>query len=401
MATWRRDGRLTGSQRLLCAGLAGALSLSLTAPLELATVLAQVGRVRGPSLGPWATGRRVWLAEGPRALWKGNGVACLRLFPCSMVQLAAYRKFVVLFMDDLGHISQWSSIVAGSLAGIVSMIVTYPTDLIKTRLIVQNMLEPSYRGLIHAFSTIYQQEGFLALYRGVSLTVLGAVPFSAGSLLVYMNLEKIWNGPRDRFSRLQNFANVCVAAAVSQTLSFPFDTVKRKMQHPLTSLVSANKLMLSSDMMTLHSATPVHKTSPLSGLPFSCPCPDEPPPRWCDCSAEDDGEAQSPYLVHCGGVDVHFSGAVDCFRQIVKSQGVPGLWNGLTANLLKVVPYFGVMFSMFEFCKRIFLYQNGYILSPVTYKLTPGVDQSLKPQELRELKKFFKPRKLESKKPTL
>ncbi|XP_051034367.1 solute carrier family 25 member 43 isoform X2 [Phodopus roborovskii] len=230
MATWRRDSRLTCSQRLLCAGLAGAFSLSLTAPLELATVLAQVGMVQGHTQGLWATGRRVWLAEGPRALWKGNGVACLRLFPCSMVQLAAYRKFVVLFMDDLGHISQWSSIVAGSLAGMVSMIVTYPTDLIKTRLIVQNMLKPSYRGLIHAFSTIYQQEGFLALYRGVSLTVLGAVPFSAGSLLVYMNLEKIWNGPRDRFSHLQNFANVCMAAAVSQTLSFPFDTVKRKMQ---------------------------------------------------------------------------------------------------------------------------------------------------------------------------
>lgn len=76
-------------------------------------------------------------------------------------------------MDDLGHISQWSAIVAGSLAGMVSTIVTYPTDLIKTRLIVQNMLEPSYRGILHAFSTVYQQEGFLALYRGVSLTVLG------------------------------------------------------------------------------------------------------------------------------------------------------------------------------------------------------------------------------------
>lgn len=144
-----------------------------------------------------------------------------------------------------------------------------------------------------------------------------------------MNLEKIWTGPRDRFSHLQNFATVCVAAAVSQAVSFPFDTVKRKMQ------------------------------------------------------------AQSPYLPHYGGVDIHFSGAVDCFRQIVKTQGVLGLWNGLTANLLKVVPYFGVMFGMFEFCKRIFLYQNGYTLSPLTYKLTPGVDQSLKPQELRELKKLF------------
>ncbi|XP_075855262.1 solute carrier family 25 member 43 isoform X2 [Microcebus murinus] len=296
MATWRRDGRLTGSQRLLCAGLAGALSLSVTAPLELATVLAQVGVVRGHARGPWATGRRVWRAEGPRALWKGNAVACLRLFPCSAVQLAAYRKFVVLFTDDLGHISQWSSIMAGSLSGMVSTIVTYPTDLIKTRLTVQNMLEPSYKGLLHAFSTIYRQEGFLALYRGVSLTVLGALPFSAGSLLVYMNLEKIWNGPRDRFSLLQNFANVCLAAAVTQTLSFPFDTVKRKMQ---------------------------------------------------------------------------------------------------------IVPYFGVMFSTFEFCKRICLYQNGYIVSPLSYKLTPGVDQSLQPQELRELKKFFKTGKLKSKKPSL
>ncbi|XP_021788281.1 solute carrier family 25 member 43 isoform X2 [Rhinopithecus roxellana] len=296
MATWRRDGRLTGGQRLLCAGLAGALSLSLTAPLELATVLAQVGVVRGHARGPWATGHRVWRAEGPRALWKGNAVACLRLFPCSVVQLAAYRKFVVMFTDDLGHISQWSSIMAGSLAGMVSTIVTYPTDLIKTRLIVQNMLEPSYRGLLHAFSTIYQQEGFLALYRGVSLTVVGALPFSAGSLLVHMNLEKIWNGPRDQFSLPQNFANVCLAAAVTQTLSFPFETVKRKMQ---------------------------------------------------------------------------------------------------------IAPYFGIMFSTFEFCKRICLYQNGYILSPLSYKLTPGVDQSLQPQELRELKKFFKTRKLKSKKPTL
>ena len=59
------------------------------------------------------------------------------------------------------------------------------------------------------------------------------------------------------------------------------------------------------------------------------------------------------------------------------------------------------MFGTFEFCKRICLYQNGYIMSPLSYKLTPGVDQSLKPQELRELNKFFKTGQLKSKKPTL
>ncbi|KYO38209.1 solute carrier family 25 member 43 [Alligator mississippiensis] len=278
---------------------------------------------------------------GLRALWKGNLTACLRLGPYSALQLAAYRRFVALFTDDLGHISQWHAIMAGSLAGMVATVATYPTDVIKTRLIVQNRLEPSYKGILHAFYTIYHQEGFLALYRGVSSTVLGTIPFSAGSLFVYINLDKIWREPSNHFTPLQNFINGCLAAGVAQTLSFPFETVKRKMQ------------------------------------------------------------AQSPYLPHYGGVDVHFTGMIDCFRQTVKHKGVLGLWSGLTASLLKVVPYFGIMFSTFEFCKRVCLYRNGYIESPLSYKLTPGVDQSLQPQELQELKLLrrgnFESRKLQAK----
>lgn len=108
-------------------------------------------------------------------------------------------------------------------------------------------------------------------------------------------------------------------------------------------------------------------------------------------------QAQSPWLPHCGAVDVHFTGMADCFRQTMKNKGVLGLWSGLTPSLLKIVPYFGVMFSTFEFCKRVCLYRNGYIESPLSYKLTPGVDQSLLPQELRELKHLrrenFEPRK--------
>uniref|UniRef100_A0A8D2NQ79 Solute carrier family 25 member 43 n=1 Tax=Zonotrichia albicollis TaxID=44394 RepID=A0A8D2NQ79_ZONAL len=246
-------------------------------------------------------------------------------------------RLVTLSMDELGHISHWRAIMAGSLAGMVATTVTHPSDVVKTRLIVQNRLEPSYQGILHAFYQIYHQEGLRALYRGVSPAILGAVPFSAGSFFVYINLDTIWQEPIVRFTPLQNFVNGCVAAAVAQTLSFPFETVKRKMQ------------------------------------------------------------AQSPWLPHYGGVDVHFTGMADCFRQTVKHKGVLGLWRGLTPSLLKIVPYFGVMFSTFEFCKRVCLYRNGYIQSPLNYKLMPGVDQSLHPQELRELKLLrrenFEPRK--------
>lgn len=89
--------------------------------------------------------------------------------------LCVYSRLVILFTDELGHISHWRAIMAGSLAGMVATIMTYPTDLIKTRLIVQNRLEPSYEGILHAFYKIYHQEGLLALYRGVSPAILGKI----------------------------------------------------------------------------------------------------------------------------------------------------------------------------------------------------------------------------------
>ncbi|KAK6473697.1 solute carrier family 25 member 43-like isoform X1 [Huso huso] len=336
----KRDNRMSASQSLISGGVAGVFSRTATSPLDVVKIVTQVGTFHSKR-GFLNAFHTVYREEGLRAFWKGNYVACIRIVPYSAVQLATYNRFIQLHMDDLGRVSQWRAIVAGSVAGIVAALVIYPSDVIKTRLIVQNSLDPAYRGVLHALRCIYKKEGFLALYRGASLTVMGAVPFSCGSFLVYMNLDKLWGEPSFRFTPLQNFINGCLAAGVAQTISFPFETVKRKMQ------------------------------------------------------------AQSPVLPHYGGVDVHFTGMVDCFRQVVKAQGFLGLWNGLTANLLKIVPYFGLMFSSFEFCKRVCLYKNGYIVSPLSYQLAPGVDQSLGPQELRELRRLLRNRSFKSEQSTV
>ncbi|XP_073417070.1 solute carrier family 25 member 43 [Dendrobates tinctorius] len=340
MATLKRDSRLASWQSTLCGGLAGVLSRSATAPLDVVKILTQVGTFHSKQ-GFLRAFPVLHGAEGLKAFWKGNLTACVRLFPYSAVQLSAYHRLTALFMDDFGQIAQWQAIVAGSLAGMLAAVVIYPTDVIKTRLIVQNSMEPVYRGIIHALCCVYYQEGFRSLYRGVSLSILGAVPFSAGLFFMNISLDKIWKEPGVRLSVAQNFVNGCVAAGVAQTVSFPFETVKRKMQ------------------------------------------------------------AQSQVLPHCGGVDVHFNGVLDCFRQIVKTKGVLGLWSGLTANLVKVVPYFGLMFATFECTKRFFLYKNGYTVSPLSNQLMPGVDQSLGPQELEELRKFLRHKNLKNRNPSL
>ncbi|XP_040179766.1 solute carrier family 25 member 43 [Rana temporaria] len=340
MAILKRDPRLTSWQGTLCGGVAGVLSRTATAPLDVVKILTQVGTFHSKH-GFLNTFRLVYKAEGLQAFWKGNLTACVRLFPYSAVQLSAYHRLSVLFMDDLGQISPSKAILAGSVAGMLAAIVIYPTDVIKTRLIIQNSLEPTYRGIIHALYTVYYQEGFRPLYRGVSLSILGAVPFSAGLFFMDASLDRVWRVSGARLTPLQNFVNGCLAAAVAQTLSFPFETVKKKMQ------------------------------------------------------------AQSHILPHCGGVDVHFNGVVDCFRQIVKIKGILSLWNGLTANLLKIFPCYGLMFSTFECCKRYFLYQNGYLVSPLSNQLMPGVDQSLGPWELQELRKFLWQKNIENRKTSL
>lgn len=80
-------------------------------------------------------------------------------------------------MDEFGRISQWKAIVTGGLAGINAALLTYPLEVVETRLIAQNCRESTYRGVLHTLSSINQREGFLALYRGFSLTVLGMLFF--------------------------------------------------------------------------------------------------------------------------------------------------------------------------------------------------------------------------------
>lgn len=327
----KNDTRLTSSQSFLCAGFAGFFSKTVTSPLEVVKIKSQVGTFHCKD-GFLKTFIVIYRNEGLRGFWKGNMASCLRLFPYTAVHLTAYKKIVHLHMDELGFISQWRAIFAGGVAGVAAALLTYPLEVAETRLVIQNCRQPTYLGVAHTLSKIYRNEGLPALYRGFSLTVLGAVPFSVGCYAVYMNLDKLWQEPSFRFTPLQNFISGCIAAGVAQTLSYPFETVKRKMQ------------------------------------------------------------AQSSRLPHFGGVDVHFTGMMDCFMQVVRNKGVLSLWNGLTANTIKIVPYFGLLFTCCEMCKQVCLYRNGYIVSPLSYKPTPGVDQSLGPYELEEVKRYLKNR---------
>ena len=73
---------------------------------------------------------------------------------------------------------KYESLIAGISGGVVSTLILHPLDLLKIRFAVDDgrsaKERPKYYGLRHAFATVFSQEGFKGLYKGV-------VPNLAGS----------------------------------------------------------------------------------------------------------------------------------------------------------------------------------------------------------------------------
>ena len=75
-------------------------------------------------------------------------------------------------------------LTAGAIAGSVSVLVTYPLDIARTRLsilaLTQKESDMLSNGMMRTIRHIYKNEGGLfALYRGVSPTILGVAPYVA------------------------------------------------------------------------------------------------------------------------------------------------------------------------------------------------------------------------------
>ena len=48
-----------------------------------------------------------------------------------------------------------------------------------------------------------------------------------------------------------------------------------------------------------------------------------------------------------------YNGIIDCIRKIVKSEGIPGLYRGLTVNYLKTFPTFAIQFYVLDEMKKL------------------------------------------------
>jgi len=313
---------MAAMKHLFCGGVAGATAKTITAPFSRLTILYQVHsmittkQARPRYAMTLNEGfHKIIERGGIKSLWKGNGTSVIHRFPFSAINFYVYENMLDMINginrpheDEDGHPTNESGeittkltrFVAGATSGSVSCIACYPLDLVRTRLTTQLEGQEHYRGIVDAFRKIHALEGFAGFYSGISPTLMVAVPNFAISLTAYgslkeyilddelfYNLRKVdADSGEETLGLYLTLACGAASGTLSTLATFPFDTIRRRMQ-----------------IQNLH-FEPEHR---LTGMQH--------------------------------------------IKTLVTTEGVKGVYRGLTPELLKVVPMVGTMFLVYEFMK--------------------------------------------------
>lgn len=299
---FKGEPKLPFFQSFISGSIAGLFSRTFTSPLNVLKTVSQVGTEEGTHGRLFSSVKSIYAKDGIKGFWKGNATACIRLIPHTGIQFAVYNELKgsykrYSFIENLYYCT-----FAGAMAGVIATVATHPLDVVKTLYTVDKADKKVsfYKGYNDIFTQIYRNEGFLAFYKGLLPSVLGVALYSGFLFMAYELINSIWGKPPWEITPNEHFISGCIAALFAQTFSFPFDTIRKKMQ--------------------VRSAITPSYMNP----------------------------------------DVEFSGMIDAFRATIRKKGMIGLWSGNTANLLKLVPLAGSTFAIYGALSRYFILRNQF-----------------------------------------
>jgi len=221
---------------LAAGGIAGGIAKTVIAPLDRSKIFFQTNETRNYRFRyaiRWL--KHGYRTEGLLSLWRGNTATLARIVPYSAINFMSFEQYKKLLNVEEPGSPGYRRFIAGSLAGSTGQLCTYPLD--RARAVMAVTPGKQYRNLAVVFCNIYKEEGFLALYRGLTPTLLGVIPYAGTSFFTYETLKgyavrrKGGDSTHPLLpSPLERLAAGAIAGLLGQTASYPLDIVRRRMQ---------------------------------------------------------------------------------------------------------------------------------------------------------------------------
>lgn len=103
------------------------------------------------------------------------------------VQFPLYEAFKsqLAAVDKDGHVHTPLILASSSIAKAIASCLTYPHEVIRTRLQNQTVPPFKYAGVMDALVVISREEGYRGFYKGLGTNLVRTIPASAMTLLTY------------------------------------------------------------------------------------------------------------------------------------------------------------------------------------------------------------------------
>lgn len=222
--------------KTLCAGgIAGAVSRTVVAPFERLKIIFQTQGNPPAYKGVLQSLDKIAREEGIKGYYKGNGTNCVRIFPTSALQFYSFETYKQFLIQNWAiprgkkELTPIETLVAGGGAGITALIITYPLEFVRCRLTVQK--EAHYKGILDCMTKVVRSDGVLALYKGLWPSIIGVVPYVGMDFATYETLKRYSPKQKDgTVSAVVTVTNGAIAGLVAQTVSYPLDLIRRRLQ---------------------------------------------------------------------------------------------------------------------------------------------------------------------------
>ncbi|DBA02270.1 TPA: hypothetical protein N0F65_007680 [Lagenidium giganteum] len=274
---------------MVAGGGAGVVAKTVVAPFERVKIVCQTGE----SVGMIQTTRAILMTEGVLGFWRGNMAACVRVVPHKAVLFgfSDVYKDGMRALSPSGELPAWGAFAAGSLSGFTASVLTYPLDLVRTRLSGAIGTNVKCNGIVNTFRLTLQEEGFRALFRGIGPTLAGSIPYEGIKFGSYDVLKTLL--PEDIDPKADFVGKIVCgggAGMIATILTYPNDTVRRRLQ-----------------------------------------------------------------MQGSGGAPRIYKNAWDCYVKLARNEGFEAYYRGLLPTLVRAIPNMGIQFATYELLKGFLL----------------------------------------------
>jgi len=227
-------------------GISGAIAKTCTAPIERVKLIIQTqdanpmiksGQVaRYTGIGNCFT--RVYQEQGLKAFWRGNLTNVIRYFPTQAFNFA-FKDTIKSFFPKYNPKKEFfwffmTNMASGGLAGAGSLCIVYPLDYARTRLASDvGGTQKSFNGLADCLAkTARGPSGFMGLYNGFGVSVAGIIPYRGVYFGMFDSLMGInpFRSDKGLVGLGSKFAIAQATAITAGYASYPFDTIRRRLQ---------------------------------------------------------------------------------------------------------------------------------------------------------------------------